>query len=82
MAEQNGSVTFTVKELLARIEGKIDALTVTLALKADRTDVADLNQRVTKLELGGAGDTGAREWLWRAVMALPGIAALAAYLQH
>jgi hypothetical protein len=49
--EGNGSsVTFTVKELLARVDGKIDSLLIAVAQKADKHDLERLVERVVKLE--------------------------------
>jgi len=43
-------VSYTVKEVLARIEGKIDGLAISVAAKADATALDKLDGRVTALE--------------------------------
>lgn len=50
--EGNGGerVSYTTKELLERIDSKIDQLSSKLDLKADLTDVKDLLRRVEELE--------------------------------
>src|ERR1700679_2325119 len=52
--ETNGSadarVQFTIKELLGRIEGKIDALSVLVHDKADKADFGRLEFRVASIE--------------------------------
>lgn len=59
-----GSVNFTVKELLLVVDGKIDKLNDKLDHKADISDVIELRGRVTLLEefrsrVKGAGAVGA-----------------------
>jgi butyrate kinase len=44
------NVTYTVKEMLAKIEGKIDGVIITIGQKADKHDVEDVSARVAKLE--------------------------------
>jgi tetrahydromethanopterin S-methyltransferase subunit G len=52
--KENGSadarVQFTIKELLGRIEGKIDALSVLVHDKADKADFGRLEFRVASIE--------------------------------
>ena len=48
-AVPNG-VTYTVKELLAKIEGKLDGVIITIGQKADKHDVDTLGDRVKALE--------------------------------
>lgn len=45
-AEGNGGITFTVKEMLARLDGKVDAIDQKLDRKVDRDDFARIAQRV------------------------------------
>lgn len=59
MAETNG-VTYTVKELLAKIEGKLDGVIITIGQKADKHDVDSLDERVKALEAGLSGFDEAR----------------------
>ena len=49
MNDQN--VSYTVKELIARLEGKIDAVLAALASKADRAELHALEQRVSETEM-------------------------------
>jgi len=44
------TVTYTTKELLARIEGKLDALAANMATKASQMSVDHLDVRVARLE--------------------------------
>ena len=43
---ENGFIRFTTKELLGRIDGKLDALDMKLDTKADRSRVHDLGATV------------------------------------
>ena len=56
MAE-GGEVAYTVKELLDRIERKVDNIDTKLDLKADRDRVHDVSNRIAALELLNAGQT-------------------------
>jgi hypothetical protein len=49
LAEDPG-VVFSVKELIGRLDGKLDMIMQALANKADRSDVNALGERVGKLE--------------------------------
>lgn len=42
-------MSFTVKELLAKQDGKLDAILISLASKADRTEVEQLRREMTTL---------------------------------
>ena len=88
MAEEAAGVQYTVKELLGRIEGKIDLLTSQLLTKADSGRVAELELRVddiqrdvevakTKLTVAEAVQRNTR---WLIFTAVPGAATLAALL--
>lgn len=48
--DSNGNVTFTVKELLARIDTKIDRLTLDLDRKASQSSVDQLAQSLRDME--------------------------------
>jgi hypothetical protein len=76
------NVTYSVKEMLAKLEGKVDSVLIAVSQKVDRAEFDSLTGRVTKIELRGAKENGGREWFWRAVAAIPGLAALAAFLHH
>lgn len=59
-------VSFTVKELLARQDGKLDTIILTLAAKAERGDLDRLSGRVEALERGAAsqqGSSGYARWV-------------------
>lgn len=44
-----GTIRYTVKELLARIEAKVDVVTLQMDAKANREDVEHLKETVSKL---------------------------------
>ena len=50
MGAEDPGVVFTVKELIGRLDGKIDVVLQTLTNKADRTDLAILGDRVGRVE--------------------------------
>lgn len=50
----DSDVRFSVKELLARIEGKIDGVITVLATKADRIELDTIRERITSIELKGS----------------------------
>lgn len=76
------NVTYSVKEMLAKLEGKVDSVLIAVSQKVDRGEFDALKNEVDKLKLKDAGDSGGRAWLWRVAAALPGAAALAAYFHH
>lgn len=82
MADTNGAVSYSVKELLAKIEGKIDGVIITIGQKAERHDVEMLGRRVTALETERDGTRAVRDFFrWAApVGAIIGAAALTHYL--
>jgi hypothetical protein len=49
-AGENGRITFTVKELLGKLDAKLDLIVAQLAEKADAHDLEDLEKRVASLE--------------------------------
>lgn len=60
MAEGNGNgggVSYTVKELVARMDGKLDSILLKLEGKAEAASVSEISGRVASLEL------------WRAALA-------------
>jgi hypothetical protein len=65
-AAENGRITFTVKELLGKLDVKLDTVIAQLADKADAHDLEDLQKRVTVLEGSAATETQLktyRRWL-------------------
>lgn len=50
MNDEPTTVTYTVKELLARLDNKIDGLIEMLATKAEQAELNSLTQRVSHLE--------------------------------
>lgn len=52
--EGSGAVSYTVKELLDRIDRKVDNIDTKLDLKADRDRVHDVSNRLATLELARA----------------------------
>lgn len=49
-AADNGRITFTVKELLAKVDQKLDLIVAQLDSKAEAHELDTLEQRVTALE--------------------------------
>ena len=58
MTEPNGSVSYTVKELVAQLHGKMDTVILELTRKADRDDLKELAGRVDSLERSRDTQTG------------------------
>lgn len=56
--EPAGTVRYTVKELLARLESKLDTALAVMENKADHDLVLNLAERVTKLETEAAERRG------------------------
>lgn len=50
VGNEEPGVVFSVKELIGRLDGKIDVVLQTLTGKADRTDLAILGDRVGRVE--------------------------------
>lgn len=50
MADETGNVVYTVKELLAKLDGKVDTIILSLGSKAEKSDVEALAKRVVDLE--------------------------------
>jgi hypothetical protein len=76
--EPNGTVSYTVKELLARQDGKLDTIILTLNAKAEKTELAALEQRVLGLERSDSRSEGGVSLFWKAGPLLVSLAALAA----
>lgn len=79
MADYEPRITYTVQELLARIESKVDQMFGQLSNKADRTDIAELYShlnevkgRVSNLEFNqehSNRDKDRRRWFWPILVA-------------
>lgn len=52
--DSGGVVRYTVKEVLARIESKVDSLTGLLASKADRGELMNLSTKLENMEKHGS----------------------------
>lgn len=50
MADADGHVTFTVKELLAKLDSKLDDVLARIELKASQESVDHLDTRLTRVE--------------------------------
>lgn len=70
------TVRYTAKELFARIDGKLDVITATLANKADHEALTHLETRVTDLETVNSERAGGERWFKAAVLLLLTIAGL------
>lgn len=62
--EDNGRITFTVKELLGKLDEKLDRIAEQLSAKADAHDLERLEERVIVLE--GSAATEAQLAAYRA----------------
>jgi hypothetical protein len=65
-AGENGRITYTVKELLGKLDTKLDVVVAGLAEKADAHDLERLKDRVTALEGSAATESqlsAYRRWL-------------------
>ena len=87
-AGENGKVTFTVKELLGKLDNKLDLVIAQLATKAEAHVVEELEKRVTALEGSAATETqltSYRRWLLAfgtgSLISIGGLA-LSIYLNH
>lgn len=82
MTETNGNVSYSVKELLAKIEGKLDGVIITIGQKAERHDVEALGRRVIALEAERDGTRALRDFFrWVVpVAAIVGAAVITHYL--
>ena len=75
--EPNGTISYTVKELLARQDGKLDTIILSLNEKATTTALAALEQRVLGLERTDSKQEGSNYLFWRGATLLVSVAALA-----
>jgi hypothetical protein len=75
--EANGSVNYSVKELLAKIEGKLDGVIITIGQKADKHDVERLRIDVDGLiadKTAAGAILNDRRWLLRTALTLMTVA--------
>ena len=56
------TISYSVKDILSRVEGKLDAALIAVATKAEHADLAKLADRVRELERSEAGRTKATRW--------------------
>ena len=75
----NGSVTFTVKELLARQDGKLDSILIQLSGKAEKAELDRVGIRldiVERVQAGAAGAQSSIRWVlpWLISIAAVGLA--------
>ena len=75
--EPNGTISYTVKELLARQDGKLDTIILSLNEKATTTALAALEQRVLGLERTDSKQEGSNYLFWRGATLLISLAGLA-----
>lgn len=73
----DGIVAYTVKELVARLDAKLDTIILTLAAKADKVDVDTLAGRVTAVENMQAQSRGSSTFVRWATPVVLSILALA-----
>ena len=73
---ENGSVTYTVKELLARQDAKLDTIILGLSGKAEKQDLERIAARVDLVERSQASSSGSTNSMWRAVPIFTAVAAL------
>ena len=70
-------VNYTVKELIARVEGKIDSIVATLSNKVDVSAVAAMELRIARLENSDAKQGAVDQYKkWLLASSLMSIAAL------
>lgn len=62
MAEGNGNVSYSVKELLSQLHGKLDAVLLMVSGKADKGEFEDLRRDVVALQLAEAGRVTLASW--------------------
>lgn len=56
------TISYSVKDILSRVEGKLDAALISVATKAEHADVAKLETRVRELERNEAMRSKASRW--------------------
>jgi hypothetical protein len=61
-AGENGRITYTVKEVLGKLDNKLDLIVAQLATKAEAHEVEDLQKRVTVLEAEAATESTLEEY--------------------
>jgi hypothetical protein len=75
------TISYSIKDILNRVEGKLDAALIAVATKAEHSELLKLDVRVTRLELSEANKAETRTWRhqWRQLIwpTLIGIAMLA-----
>lgn len=74
--EPNGSVTYTIKELLARQDAKLDTIILGLSGKAEKQDLSLLAARMDLVERSQASSSGSTNSMWRVAPIFAALAAL------
>jgi hypothetical protein len=59
---ENGRITFTVKELLGKLDNKLDLIVAQLSTKAEAHEVEDIRKRVAQLESEAATESTLEEY--------------------
>ena len=72
----NGSVTYTVKELLARQDAKLDTIILGLSGKAEKQDLERIAARMDLVERSQASSSGSTNSMWRVAPIFAALAAL------
>lgn len=73
------TISYSVKDILARVEGKLDAALIGVATKAEHADLVKLDGRVRELERIEEGRNKAhRGWVELRRWAIPTLISLAA----
>lgn len=82
--EPNGQVSYSVKELLAKLDGKVDSVLIAVADKVGRSefDLLRKDVDVLRLQASSSRSVGANaKWLWNALSPLVA-AGLTYFLTH
>lgn len=60
-------ISYSIKDILARVEGKLDAALISVASKAEQAELVSLERRVNDLEIAEQNRKDNRNWRhqWR-----------------
>lgn len=56
-------ISYSIKDILARVEGKLDAALIAVATKAEHADLLALDERVRQLEQAAETKAAFSKWL-------------------